>query len=188
MGRILVHEVGHFLNLDHTWGKSEGCNNDDSIRDTPLQFGPYFDCPEHPQLSCGTIDLYMNFMDYVNDRCMYMFTGGQARRMLASLIFGRPELVSNSICRDDDIISTSGDLAVFPNPVSSDYVSIVMGKESGDIKEIIVYDSTGRLVWEIKSMRSSFGSIPVSDWTPGVYIVQITGNKGQYIRKFIKTD
>ena len=76
LGRTLTHEIGHYLNLDHIWGG--GCNQDDGIADTPSQGSDNAGCPNIGITSCGTPDLHMNYMDYTNDACMYMFTAGQA--------------------------------------------------------------------------------------------------------------
>ena len=76
LGRTLTHELGHYLNLDHIWGG--GCNQDDGIADTPSQDADNGGCPTIGKTSCGTADLHMNYMDYTNDACMYMFTAGQA--------------------------------------------------------------------------------------------------------------
>lgn len=78
LGRTLTHEMGHYLNLDHIWGG--GCNQDDGVSDTPDQGGENYDCPNLGITSCGSKDLFMNYMDYVNDACMYMFSAGQATR------------------------------------------------------------------------------------------------------------
>ena len=82
-GRTLVHEVGHYLFLNHIWANSNdvgGCSNDDGVGDTPNSSEPNYGCPSQ-NTSCGSLDLHMNYMDYVNDACMYMFTDGQAQRM-----------------------------------------------------------------------------------------------------------
>jgi len=79
LGRTLTHEVGHYFLLDHIWGN--GCNRDDDVADTPNQASDYSGCPQVGVSSCGSIDMHMNYMDYVNDACMYMFSGGQALRM-----------------------------------------------------------------------------------------------------------
>ena len=76
LGRTLTHEVGHYLFLDHIWGN--GCNTDDGINDTPAQGSDSGGCPSLNQTSCGSRDLHMNYMDYTNDACMYMFSAGQA--------------------------------------------------------------------------------------------------------------
>ena len=83
LGRTLVHELGHYLFLNHIWADDfdfGGCQYDDGIADTPDAEGPYYGCP-NISASCGSNDLHMNYMDYVNDACMYMFTVGQARVM-----------------------------------------------------------------------------------------------------------
>ena len=83
IGRTLVHEIGHYLYLNHIWANSAdigGCSNDDAVSDTPNCSEPNYGCPSQ-NTSCGSIDLHMNYMDYVNDACMYMFTEGQAQRM-----------------------------------------------------------------------------------------------------------
>lgn len=81
LGRTLTHEMGHYLNLDHVWGDG-GCNADDQVSDTPNQEGPNYGCPTlGGTKSCNSEDLHMNFMDYADDACMYMFTAGQASRM-----------------------------------------------------------------------------------------------------------
>ena len=79
LGRTLTHEMGHYLNLDHIWG--EGCGTDDLVADTPSQEADNSGCPSIGITSCGTKDLFMNYMDYVDDACMFMFSAGQVSRM-----------------------------------------------------------------------------------------------------------
>ena len=45
----------------------------------------------------------MNFMDYTNDACMYMFTQCQADIMLSTLISQRATLLENSFCEYNNI-------------------------------------------------------------------------------------
>ena len=78
LGRTLTHEVGHYLNLGHIWGG--GCNSDDGVADTPDSASPYYGCPSIGDASCNSTDMHMNYMDYTNDACMYMFSAGQATR------------------------------------------------------------------------------------------------------------
>ncbi len=79
LGRTLTHELGHYLNLDHIWGG--GCNSDDGIADTPNSQSSYGGCPNIGVSSCNSTDLHMNYMDYTNDACMYMFSAGQGTVM-----------------------------------------------------------------------------------------------------------
>lgn len=82
-GRTATHEVGHWLNLRHIWGDAN-CGND-FVADTPTQQTSNGGCPTFPKPSCGnTSDMFMNYMDYTDDRCMYMFTLGQKDRMRAT--------------------------------------------------------------------------------------------------------
>jgi hypothetical protein len=89
LGRTATHEVGHWLNLRHIWGDDgTGCSGDDFVADTPNQGGPNYGTPTFPHVSCGNApngDMFMNFMDYVDDAAMVMFTAGQVTRMQASL-------------------------------------------------------------------------------------------------------
>jgi len=95
LGRTLTHELGHYLLLDHVWGGQGGCNDDDGISDTPNQSGPNYGCPSPNQSSCGSIDLHMNYMDYTNDACMYMFSGEQATTMNNYVVANFQSLISN---------------------------------------------------------------------------------------------
>jgi hypothetical protein len=97
-GRTAVHEVGHWLNLRHIWGNSTGCTTDDNVSDTPDSYDRYFGCPSYPQYSCGTSDMFMNYMDYVNDACQHMFSLGQKQRMRSAIYSYRSGLLTSNAC------------------------------------------------------------------------------------------
>ena len=88
-GRTTTHEVGHWLNLRHIWGDGR-CNRDDFVADTPRSDRPNYGCPSYPTVHCRSNDMTMNYMDYVNDACMYMFSNGQKERMRAIFTPGGP--------------------------------------------------------------------------------------------------
>ena len=96
-GRTATHEIGHWLNLNHIWGDDgTGCSGTDNVADTPNQGGFNVGCPTFPHVSCNNGpngDLFMNYMDYVDDGCMVMFTQGQVTRMEACLAGPRPSFV-----------------------------------------------------------------------------------------------
>jgi len=101
LGRTATHEVGHYLNLSHIWGEGRvpTCDDTDFVDDTPNQLGPNFNKPTFPTSSCPATpngDMYMNYMDYVDDDTMYMFTSQQVDRMHAALEFSRAQLGSES--------------------------------------------------------------------------------------------
>ena len=89
LGRTAVHEVGHWLNLNHIWGDSNDCSGDDHISDTPKAKLPNFGKPAFPHVTCGNGpngDMFVNYMDYVDDAAMVMFTHGQVARMHATIL------------------------------------------------------------------------------------------------------
>lgn len=87
-GRTATHEIGHYLNLLHTWGDG-GCEVDDLVDDTPLCSNPYFGCPPSPArpFQCGFSRMVENYMDYSDDACFNIFTQGQKTRMRAAMQF-----------------------------------------------------------------------------------------------------
>ncbi|MGB3005008.1 MAG: zinc metalloprotease [Chitinophagaceae bacterium] len=90
-GRTATHEVGHWLNLRHIWGDAT-CGND-QVGDTPLHNTANYGCPAagHKSTCTGTpVEMTMNYMDYTDDACMYMFSAGQKTRMLAVFASGGP--------------------------------------------------------------------------------------------------
>lgn len=80
-GRTVTHEIGHWLNLKHIFGKKGSCEESDLVDDTPTSKNEYSGNPTHPASSCGSLDMFMNFMDYSSDESLLMFTKGQKKRM-----------------------------------------------------------------------------------------------------------
>jgi hypothetical protein len=67
----------------------------DEVADTPNQLGPNFDKTAFPRVSCPLQpngDTFMNYMDYVDDAAMFMFTAQQVVRMHQALALSRPQL------------------------------------------------------------------------------------------------
>lgn len=90
-GRTATHEVGHWLNLRHIWGDAT-CGND-QVSDTPPHNTANYGCPAagHTSTCVGTpVEMTMNYMDYTDDACMYMFSTGQKTRMQATYAVGGP--------------------------------------------------------------------------------------------------
>jgi hypothetical protein len=88
LGRTATHEVGHWLNLHHIWGDRNDCGGTDFVTDTPNAQLPNYGKPTFPHISCNNGpngDMFMNYMDYVDDDAMVMFTAGQVLRMNATL-------------------------------------------------------------------------------------------------------
>jgi hypothetical protein len=89
LGRTATHEVGHWLNLRHIWGDAT-CGSD-LVSDTPTHNEPNYGVPAagHRSTCTGTpLEMYMNYMDYTDDRGMFMFSNGQKARMAALFAVG----------------------------------------------------------------------------------------------------
>lgn len=91
LGRTATHEVGHWLNLRHIWGDAN-CGND-LVSDTPQHDSANYGAPTFPHYSTcagNPVEMTMNYMDYTDDRAMYMFTLGQKARIDAIFLSGGP--------------------------------------------------------------------------------------------------
>ena len=89
--RSLTHEIGHYLDLPHTWGSTndnhveENCDADDYVEDTPNTIGSNLGCIL-TQNTCGSLDNVQNYMDYSS--CAKMYTEGQRTKMRTALETG----------------------------------------------------------------------------------------------------
>ncbi|CAM2986245.1 zinc metalloprotease [Flavobacterium frigoris] len=89
LGRTATHEVGHWMNLRHIWGDAT-CGSD-LVSDTPTHNDANYGVPAYPHYSTCTgtpVEMTMNYMDYTDDRGMYMFTAGQKSRAAALFVSG----------------------------------------------------------------------------------------------------
>jgi Pregnancy-associated plasma protein-A len=95
LGRTATHEIGHYFNLRHIWADTEDCSGSDYVADTPNAAGPNYGTPTFPSVSCGNGpngDMFMDYMDYVDDAAMFLFTAQQVLRMRTALDEARPGL------------------------------------------------------------------------------------------------
>lgn len=132
LGRTLTHEVGHYFGLRHIFS---GCNNGDMIDDTPNQSEENVGVPtinlntciSTAENSCGTRDFYMNYMDYVDDVSMVMFTADQGAVMDAA--------ADHDLWRTD--VGAVGTCGEYPAPqLNSDHVSTACPSVSVDLSTI----------------------------------------------------
>jgi len=131
-GRSMTHEVGHWLNLPHTWGSTNtpgvagNCSSDDGVSDTPLCVGATAGC-DLVQDDCGPVANIQNYMDYALN-CQSMFTLGQSIRMrtaIQSSVGGRNNLWSTS-----NLALTGGDEQILcKSDFSSNKTAICAGEQ-----------------------------------------------------------
>lgn len=186
LGRTLTHELGHFFNLWHTFEACDGANcatSGDRVCDTPSADTPYFTCdaPGSVSTNCGTTQLTMNYMDYVEDSCMYMFTAGQATRMTAWYNAISSQLNMSALANNEFV---ENNFTVSPNPNNGTFT--IELKEALDNYTIQIYDATGRLIIDNEYYQNSSLSQTIkmdNNALSGVYFVSIRSAEGGMVTK-----
>ncbi|MBC8266229.1 MAG: hypothetical protein H8E84_04625, partial [Flavobacteriales bacterium] len=173
-GRTATHEVGHYLNLRHIWGDAN-CGTD-YCNDTPTQASSNYGCPNFPSTSnCSgngsNGDMFMNYMDYTDDACMYMFSNDQKTRMRATLNGSRSSLQSSIGCVAVNVPIV---LSAVVTDVSCN--STVSGSNSDGAINISI---SGGLAPFSYSWSNGATSQDISNLSPGSYTVNVTDAQGQ---------
>ena len=186
-GRTSTHEMGHALGLIHIWGDAYNCTTDDYCPDTPMQYEENYYCSAN--VSCGTQDMFRNYMDYTPDTCMNIFTENQKSRIRQALQNGtrRATLLTSGVCSPPASTESYdlGMVSLDPNP-THDVLNIFVPDNYDFSGDITIYNTVGQQVYTGKTAETSLFSIDVSGYTQGVYFVKI--NKGSQTKtlQFIK--
>jgi hypothetical protein len=185
LGRTLTHEIGHFFDLLHLW---DDCDDEgDGIEDTPKQESSYINqCPSSAQLTCGTLDMYMNFMNYTDDACMSMFTHGQKDRLWAVLNTTRSSFMNEDNCGLISNISSSSEvpnIQVFPNPTSDFlYINPINSK----IDRLVLIDLHGKVCKKLNVQAvNNYALIDLTDFVDGIYYLQISSGTQRWSKKIV---
>lgn len=157
-GRSCTHEVGHWLNLRHIWGDAN-CGND-QVTDTPTQQTSNFGCPSFPHVTCSNGpngDMFMNYMDYTDDACMFMFTNGQSSRMSAAINTYRTGLLTSQGCVPPVPGGTTCNApsSVAVSSITSSSATISWSSVSGASSYNVNYRVSGAASWTSASTAST---------------------------------
>lgn len=189
LGRSLTHELGHYFSLEHPF--AGGCNATncstmgDMICDTPAIANPSYDCPATGSVvGCvnGEYALTMNYMDYANDACMYMFTKEQETKMRAWYTTIASEFKTNVLANEQFL---QNNFSVYPNPSKGSFT--IEFKELTDSYSVEVFDLTGKTIYENNYAQSSdlMQEINLKNIVNGVYFMNIKSDKGITTKKLI---
>lgn len=200
-GRILAHEVGHWLGLLHLNGDTN-CGTD-CVSDTPPQEILHGGCnsssstPFHVNYcGAGTSpngEMTMNFMENGEDLCVYMWTVGQKARMQQAMTQGtyRNQLNASAatICDPIDIsvnesILPLSNITIFPNPSTGVFNFEIVARERGNFNFLIM-NSIGQVIYSKieKATTNSIITIDLTHLPKGIYFANVTNSKGEKIRK-----
>ncbi len=199
-GRTLTHELGHYFDLWHVWGDDNGLcpsngGHDDGITDTPPQADMNQSvCPAFPKYdgcsSAGNGVMFMNYMDYVTDNCMHMFSKGQATHILAQIASSGPsyKLTTQEILLNwptqVSSIDKNNSFDVFPNPSTSS-INISFANVSTSLKSISIVNLMGQVTKQIPVVNQSIYNVDLSNLSKGIYVVQCQFEEGIVTKKIV---
>ncbi|MFD2718845.1 M43 family zinc metalloprotease [Hymenobacter monticola] len=189
LGRTATHEVGHWMNLRHIWGDDGGaCTGSDQVGDTPNQGGENYGCPAAGKSSCTNAstggDMFMNYMDYTDDRCMFMFSKGQADRMTAVFDAGGARSSFATASGALRQTATASTISVFPNP-GREAVSLTLPANADAARySVRVYDMSGH---EMRQARyDGQGQLQTEALPKGLYYISISDGANTSRQRFEK--
>jgi len=184
-GRTATHEVGHWLNLYHIWGDDgTGCTGSDNVTDTPNQGDENYGCPSFPTASCSNGpngDMYMNYMDYTDDACMFMFTNGQKARMQALFATGgfRASLLNSLGCVPVNTTVCNSPTGLSASNVTNTGATLTWSAASGATSYNVQYKtSTASTYTTVNTSATSYTLSGLATGTTYNYQVQTVCSSG----------
>ena len=193
-GRSGTHEVGHWLNLEHIWGNDGGsCSGTDYCTDTPNQGNWNFTCHSPNTVITDNCSpnapgiMWMNYMDYTDDACMYMFTYEQKVRMQATLNGIRSGILTSNGCVVSVAEQEAGQtLRIFPSP-SSGLFTLHTGSIPAQELDIHVYTMPGQQVYHrrLEALHEKEFTLDLTELASGMYFVQVNTGAEKVTRKVI---
>ena len=163
-GRTVVHEVGHYLGLEHTfegYGCYEGYSAGDLINDTPSESEDHYGCFQ--TYTCETPDPIYNYMNYTDDTCMYEFTSEQANRLVCCLVNYRPQLGQ----------TTPGDPLIALNRSRLNFGAVNGGHSSSPQTFLISNSGAGTLNWIVAADKFWLSCSPLGGSGAGLVTASV---------------
>jgi hypothetical protein len=164
-GRTATHEVGHWLNLYHIWGDEAQCTGTDNVGDTPNQGPENYGCPTFPHTdNCQTASpgvMFMNYMDYVDDGCMNMFTTGQSTRMNALFTTGgsRVSIASSMGCSPPSTASCGVPASLTTTAITTSAATLNWAAVTGATSYNIQYKVSTATTWNSTTSSTTSKSL-----------------------------
>ena len=188
LGRTLTHELGHYFNLDHPFVSCDGANcatSGDRICDTPSLSIENYSCPSAGAVTTdctGAYALTMNYMDYVDDACMYMFTANQATRMLAWYNSIASQFTTTALANEEFLQASFN---IYPNPSKGSFN--IEFKDFVNNYSVEVFDVTGKTIYENNFDQASnlVQTINLENPSSGVYFINVKSDKGIVTKKLV---
>lgn len=192
LGMTLVHEVGHYLNLLHTF---DNCTPGDGCADTPPVSGL-------PNAFCGTNNdtrglcsgatsrQWQNYLDYTDDACMDRFTACQVTRMRSVLETNfqyTPLVTTNNFQATGGDIATSvnenslnNPLRIYPNPVHNKIW--IERKQIIGAEEYSIINLEGKILLQgrITGLRQE---IDLGQLPSGCYLLKIGNESSKFFKQ-----
>lgn len=163
LGRTVTHEVGHYLLLSHPF--EGGCADQDFVNDTPATAAASAGCPTLGDVSCTAPILWMSYMDYCDDVCLYMFSQGQVDRMEA--------YVTNSLTNlTDNAVTMCQELACIDFDVDVDFDDETCGGFDGVI-QINAFDGNPPYSYSINNGANYQGSPTFPGLNASTYTIKV---------------
>ena len=185
-GRTSSHEVGHYMGLRHIWGDpipifQNGCQVDDGVLDTP-NAKTNSNSTSSPcgatRMSCNSLDMWENYMDYSTETCQIAFSEGQISIMRGVLEGPRGNLPSIPLAVN---AVESKEFKVYPNPVYSGYARFFASEMPNNIE---IYDVVGKRVYFNDAIVNG-QELDVTGMQKGIYLISAEFDDGRATQKII---
>jgi PKD repeat protein len=199
--RTLTHELGHWLNLSHTWGgnnnpgNTASCSTDDGVSDTPNCIGVTA-CLLNSN-TCNSDNAYWggvdkrdnveNYMDY--SYCSKMFTAGQVVRIRTALLStntGRANLWTTA---NLNATGATGVMTLCAADFTANQTTVCLGEQVQFADDS--YNAVTGLSWSFPNGTPSTSTLAnpiVSYAQPGLYSVTLTATDGTTNDTELKTN